>query len=64
MTQSGMIDNAKINAVAAELIDELTCGMYEFNGKTEEDDRTRIAVLGEIRGIMDFANALKGVKKE
>ena len=64
MTQSGTIDDAKIKSVAAELIDELTCSMYEFNGKTEEDDRTRIAVLGEIRGIMDFANALKGVKRE
>ena len=57
------IDEACINHNVVRQVDEITSSLYEYAGETSSDDHTRIAMLGEIRGICDLANALKEVLK-
>ncbi len=55
------IDDASINHNVVRLVDEATSSLYEFVDETPVDDHMRIAMLGEIRGICELANALKEV---
>ena len=55
------IDEASINHNACRLIDELTAGIYDISEK--DDEHSRALILGNIRGVIEMANAMKEVLK-
>lgn len=57
------IDEGCIDHNVVRMVDEMTSSLYEFADATENDDHVRIATLGAIRGICDFAHDLKEVLK-
>ena len=54
-------DNIDYNAV--RLIDEIIVDPYMDATRTDNDDNRRIMMLGEIRGVLDMAKAMKEVLK-
>ena len=55
------IDEASINHNACRLIDELAASIYEVDKK--DDECLRALTLGNIRGVIEMANAMKEVLK-
>lgn len=57
------IDEGCINHNAVRLIGEMVSELYEFTDDDGDLEHTRIATLGEIRGICQMADAMKEVLK-
>lgn len=57
------IDEECINHNVALLVGDLIGELYDFTNADEGSDHLRIAVLGEIRGICQMADAMKEVLK-
>ena len=57
------IDESCINHNVAQLVGEIVENLYEFTNADEDSDHARIAMLGEIRGICQMADAMKEVLK-
>ena len=54
-------DNIDYNTV--RLIDAIIVDPYMDAERTDNDDNRRILMLGEIRGVLDMAKAMKEVLK-
>lgn len=57
------IKEEDINYNVARLVGELVEDLYEFTNDDERSDHARIAMLGEIHGICQMADAMKEVLK-
>lgn len=57
------IDEACINHNALLLIGEMVSGLYDYTDTEPSLDHTRVATLGEIRGICRMADVMKEVLK-
>ena len=57
------IDEGCINHNALRLIDEIIDSPYEYSEENPDSDHMRLLVLGEIRGIIQMADAMKEVLK-
>lgn len=57
------IDESCINHNALRLIDEAIDSPFEYCEEKPDSDHMRLLVLGEIRGIIQMANAMKEVLK-
>lgn len=56
------ITNEQLEFSTRQVIQEITgdC-IYEYCGKTENEDYTRVATLGEISGVLKLSDRLKEV---
>lgn len=57
------IDESCINHNALREIDKAIEDVYDLTSE-DRDDNIRIATIGQIRGIIDFATLLKDVLRE
>lgn len=53
-----------INRIAMNLLSEIASTVYDCMGDSEEIENIRILTLGNIWGIIEMANAMKGVAKD
>lgn len=58
------IDEACINHNAVRLINEIMGNPYEYGDQDESTDHLRLLTLGEVRGVLDMAEAMKAVLSE
>lgn len=58
------IDEACINHNALRLINEIVESPYEYCDQDETTDHLRLLTLGAVRGVLDMAEAMKGVLSE
>lgn len=58
------IDEACINHNALRLINEIVESPYEYGDQDESTDHLRLLTLGAVRGVLDMAEAMKGVLSE
>jgi len=57
------IDEACIDHNVARLTDEMLSELYDWCGKSDNEENMWLVSMGEIRGMMQLANALKEVLK-
>lgn len=57
------IDEACVNHNALRLINEIVGCPYEYGDQDESADHLRLLTLGEVRGVLDMAEAMKKVLK-
>lgn len=55
------IDEACINHNALRLINEIVESPYEYGDQDESADHLRLLTLGEVRGVIEMAEAMKKV---
>ena len=58
------IDEACINHNAVRLINEIVGIPYEYGDQDESADHCRLLTLGEVRGVLEMAEAMKEVLSE
>ena len=58
------IDEAYINHTALRLINESVGCPYEYSDQDESVDHLRLMTIGEVRGVLDMAEAMKEVLSE
>lgn len=52
-----------INHNVERMINEIISDPYEYSEQSEQADRVRLMTLGHIKGILEFAEAMKVVLK-
>ena len=57
------IDEGQIDFSALRTIEAIIGSPYEYADGENDQDNQRLLILGEIRGVLDLANELKGVAK-
>lgn len=58
------IDEACINHNALRLINEIVESPYEYVEQDKNADHCRLMTIGAVRGVLDMAEAMKGVLSE